>query len=86
MSVRLESYSCPSCNYQMDAATSLEGDHTPTPGDLSVCLNCGELLIFTDALQVDKLTPVYFSILDKDTQKTLRKARKLIIERGALKP
>lgn len=86
MSVRLEPYSCPSCNYQMDAATSVEGDHTPQAGDLSMCLNFGELLRFTETLKVAKLSALEFGALNQDTQSTLRKGRRIIIERGAFKP
>lgn len=34
----------------MDRATGLENSQAPKPGDVSLCVNCGEALIFTDAL------------------------------------
>lgn len=71
----------------MDAATEVGGGNaSPKSGDLSVCLNCGEMLLFRDDMKVDKLTPDYFSALDEELKRTLRKARRIIIERGAFKP
>lgn len=38
---------CPTCGYAIDAATLLNyGDARPAAGDLSLCLNCGALLVF----------------------------------------
>jgi hypothetical protein len=34
----------------MDAASSAEDGAVPTPGDISVCLNCGQILVFGDDL------------------------------------
>ncbi len=45
---------CPKCGYTIDAATSImKGDDAlPDPKDYSVCLNCGALLEFDDALRL----------------------------------
>lgn len=71
----------------MDAATEVGGGKSKlVPGDLSLCLNCGEMLVFRDDMQVDKLMPQSFDILDDRTRLMLRKGRRLIIQRGAFKP
>ncbi|HET8688702.1 MAG TPA: hypothetical protein VFM18_18965 [Methanosarcina sp.] len=41
---------CPTCKYIMDAATSVGEKATPSPGDISLCMGCGELLEFNDDL------------------------------------
>jgi hypothetical protein len=43
---------CPECGYEMDEAAPVDGDEKvqPIAGDISICLNCGEVLIFTEAL------------------------------------
>jgi hypothetical protein len=46
---------CPSCHYKADAATSLSGEARPKPGDITLCINCGELAKFG---QDYKLEPV----------------------------
>jgi hypothetical protein len=40
---------CPSCGYGIDAATPATEDDNimPETGDVSICFNCGVLLIFT---------------------------------------
>jgi len=39
---------CPVCQYEMDAATEVAGPertiHAPRPGDVGICLKCGEVL------------------------------------------
>lgn len=42
---------CPTCGNVNDAATCVEGEHSPSPGDVSVCLYCAAILIFTDELE-----------------------------------
>jgi len=55
---RFELTPCPTCGYTMDSASSLNPDdaaHPPTPGDYSVCFECGELLEFDADLKFRKL-------------------------------
>jgi hypothetical protein len=48
---------CSKCGYKMEAATEAFGDHKPTPGAISMCLNCGHAAIFDDRLQLREPTP-----------------------------
>lgn len=53
MSAAIPLTKCPTCGYEMDAATCLADESArPTEGDLSVCLCCGELLAYTASLGV----------------------------------
>lgn len=36
----------------MDAATDIDGEATPTPGDYSLCINCATVLVFDDRLHL----------------------------------
>ena len=47
---------CPSCGNKNDAVTAAFGDATPHPGDLSICLYCGHLMVFADDLSLRALT------------------------------
>lgn len=48
---RIPEASCPSCGYHMDAASPEDdGDEAPGPGDVSVCFQCTEILIFDDEM------------------------------------
>lgn len=37
---------CPSCRRTLDGYAMLGGDLAPTPGDITICGYCGELMIF----------------------------------------
>lgn len=48
---------CPHCHHRFDRASDVTKDrHSPSPGDFSVCINCGGLGIFNDDLTVRKAT------------------------------
>jgi uncharacterized OB-fold protein len=44
---------CPNCGKVCDAAT---GDRDPNPGDASLCLYCGHLTVYDDALKMREPT------------------------------
>lgn len=70
----------------MDCATPIAGkETTPSPGALTLCLNCGEILTFNDKLRVERVTEVELFGLDAESKRILLKARRLIIARGPLK-
>jgi hypothetical protein len=42
---------CPVCKYEMDCATCVEKeDWVPKAGDGTICIKCGEFLLFTEGL------------------------------------
>ena len=41
---------CPSCHHHLDACTDPTGEYTPRPGDGTLCLYCGVVLIFDEQL------------------------------------
>jgi hypothetical protein len=42
---------CPSCGKKLDAVSNLEDPvPTPGPGDATVCLGCGHIMIFAEDL------------------------------------
>jgi hypothetical protein len=52
---------CTSCGLVMDGATGVaedghKGDIVPDPGDFTVCINCGHLMIFNEDLTLRDLT------------------------------
>lgn len=54
---RLPASQCPYCETKLDAATDLETVVMPKPGDISICIKCAQLLIFTDDLTLRKPIP-----------------------------
>lgn len=56
--------SCTSCGYKMDAATSAQNDGAiPTPGDVTVCINCGAMNEYADDMQLKSLTASELELL-----------------------
>ncbi len=53
---RLPSATCPSCGKKLDAATTFDEDVEPSPGDVTICLGCQDILIFTEELGLRRPT------------------------------
>jgi hypothetical protein len=43
---------CPVCRYHVSVTTGLGHDEKPIPGDVTLCINCASVLVFTDNLAV----------------------------------
>ena len=43
---------CPRCGKVNDRLSDLLGDAIPKPGDISICIQCGHVSIFTEGLQL----------------------------------
>jgi hypothetical protein len=41
---------CLACGKKLDAATSMTDDAYPKPGDATICLDCGHLMVFAGDL------------------------------------
>lgn len=70
--------SCPRCfRSGLDAATNAGPERcAPKPGDVTVCLYCRALLVFTDTMQLRPLKDDEFSLLPPTTQAALRAAQR----------
>ncbi len=78
---------CPGCGYKVDHCSRPEQGvplRKPKPGDLSLCLNCGQVnkfdakmeLVESEVEDMDDLTPQQFVLI--------RRAQKHIFERGPI--
>lgn len=77
---------CPACNYLCDSASALNEPHsTPNPGDVSICLNCGELLEFSSDMALIEIRKETLSELEPKQLQELYNARAHIKARGFLK-
>lgn len=43
---------CPRCRRTNDAVSSAFGDHQPVPGDITICLHCCAICLFSDTMSV----------------------------------
>ncbi len=67
---------CPSCKKLLDAATSLEEGAVPNPGDISVCIYCGEFLLYGDDMALEILPKVIWDQLETELKIQLIGIRK----------
>jgi hypothetical protein len=41
---------CLDCGKPMDGAMDIVGDHTPEPGSVGICMDCGHVMVYADDL------------------------------------
>jgi hypothetical protein len=56
MTTRVPKATCPNCKEQLNSASSLETEEGPSPGDMTMCLYCGHLMIFAPDFSFRALT------------------------------
>jgi hypothetical protein len=49
---------CPQCDYRLDGSTHVQGQNPgpPEEGDVSICINCGQVLIYDAEVRLRKAT------------------------------
>jgi len=88
--MNMKRQACPRCGYQMDTAECfLEPKADPKPGDISICMNCGDLLKFLFDLSFavptsDEEVNIYLTATPKQL-KLLRVTQAFIKKRGRIK-
>jgi len=48
---------CIDCGKLLNGATAIDSDSAPDPGDVTVCIYCGSLMIFEDDLSLRRPQP-----------------------------
>lgn len=72
---------CPYCGVRLDGAAPNDLiAHAPMPGDVSCCIKCGGVMIFTDTLALRVMTDALWAEIDKDLQQELTELFKQIRE------
>ena len=66
---------CPACTSICTAATGLEQDEPPNPGDFTVCIFCGTLLKFEEGLALRTIADWELDVLPAETRALLLSAR-----------
>lgn len=73
---------CPACGQPLDGWTGGAGPG-PRAGDLSVCVYCGEALLYTEALLLRVLTQGDRDELDDETLADLTRLKAIVARRIA---
>ena len=55
-SYRIPESACPSCGARLDAASGLDHDNAPKPGNVWICIQCAEIVIYDEQLGLRKPT------------------------------
>jgi len=50
-STRIRPRRCLNCSHEMDVATCVSGAHAPKPGDVTICISCGHIMVFDKRLR-----------------------------------
>lgn len=81
MSKKLRKRFCPNCKHQLDAVTHIGfEDVKPSKGDITICINCAEILQFDKNIRPIKLTDITLEELPSDIFQKITEARKLLIQ------
>lgn len=73
---------CPSCKIEFDRVThsNFTPQRPPKPGDLSVCIRCGEILQISDGFDFEKINEERISQLSERTVNALQKMQRIARE------
>jgi hypothetical protein len=66
------------CGNVHHAATSVFGNHQPSPGDFAICDQCARINRYTDTLLLRPMDPSELDVLPADTREQLSKAQALV--------
>lgn len=68
---------CPNCDYKMDRASpAFEEEAVPQEGDLSICIKCGQLLVFNTDLTFRALSAEAYASIPDDVKQQIEKLTK----------
>lgn len=80
---------CLECGYKLDAAgvapAQGDDDARPAPEDLTVCLNCGEIMAYTETMTLRRLGKTELLEMDHEASYPAIKARMMIRSRGRIR-
>jgi hypothetical protein len=84
---RMKSCPCTNCGKMQNAATGVNEDCAPSPGDCSICLDCGHLMVFADDLKLRNPTDAEMHEMAGDSRIVeMQRMRALVVpNKGAAK-
>jgi len=79
-SYRVPESNCTSCGERLDAAgTMCEGTPAPKPGDITICVVCGQVMQFTDTLGFQGVDdPTKIPGIHPDDLRQIRRAQEAV--------
>lgn len=74
---------CKNCGYEFDRISDVVADNVPRPGDMTLCLRCGDIMAFNDDMTLRSLTEDDISCIPLATLSRLQRVRLEIQRRMA---
>lgn len=65
---KVKSNSCLGCGHHMDMAAQVAGDEKPRPGDVTLCIRCGHVMIFDADLSFRNMNEAEQREIEQDPQ------------------
>lgn len=66
---------CPSCGQEIGGTVPIAHEQLPNPGDIAMCLRCGDYSQYDERLKLRALTAKEYMALPEDTRRMLEKMR-----------
>ena len=70
---------CPHCDYPNTGAMGIDHDDKPSPGDASICIECGGISVFDQNLRLIKATSDQYNAIMQNP--VVQRARSEILGR-----
>lgn len=69
---------CKVCGYEFDAASDPFGQQRPCPGDITLCMKCGEIYVFDDDMRPIEPTITYLSSIEAEVMREIDRVQMAI--------
>lgn len=69
---------CPCCKKLLDCATDINGTAKPNPGDISVCIGCGVILVYSEDMALKEAQAMDIFKLPENLIVQIYKASELV--------
>ena len=69
---------CWYCGDELDACSGLEHEHSPSPGDMTICIRCGSLSIFAEDLSMRQPSLEELDSIPEESRQQLRMAQRAV--------
>lgn len=79
MTTKMPDHSCPACGERHDAASVICSPRPmPQPGDITICIACGQAMMFTTGYGVEAVDPDTIPDIHPDDLRAIKSAQQAV--------